>query len=186
MAAVLRERGLRGSHGDAWAPAVDESRLLDEEVDREADRRMLERVEVGPGVFDAWALPWLCRSPSAVRVWITADLPSRIQRCRASAIARGQPVPESPAALLQAKDEFSRSRFKKLYGFDLAPSPEIFDVVAENSELLPEESVSRFEADVERFHLELVAEIERVRPGPGAVPTRGRRVPPSHRRPQQG
>ncbi len=124
---------------------------------------MLERVERGPGVFDAWALPWLYPDPSAVRVWIAADLPSRIQRCRQSAIARGLSVPDDPAALLEAKDEFSRRRFQRLYRFDLEPSPETFDVVAENSQLLPGFSSHLFEADVSRFNRKLIVEIESAR-----------------------
>jgi cytidylate kinase len=163
MASLLRERGLPGSEGKDWSPAVDGARVLVDDLDLEADRRMLERAERGPGVFDAWALPWLYPDPSAVRVWIAADLPSRIQRCRRSAIARGLPVPGDPAALLKAKDEFSRRRFQRLYGFDLEPSPETFDVVAENSQLLPELSRHLFEADVDRFNRELILEIESAR-----------------------
>jgi cytidylate kinase len=168
MADVLREFGMPGSAGDRWTPAVDESRARNEEIDREADRRMLERIERGPGVFDSWAMPWIYRNPAAVRVWISADLPSRVQKCCISAIARGLPPPPDPAALLEAKDEFSRERFRDLYGFELEPSPEIFEVIVENSAVLPDDSLAHFRADAAQFHRRLVAEIESARGGAGA------------------
>ena len=164
MATVLREQGLPGAEDEEWSPSVDEARAPRTEVDREADRRMLQRIHHGPGVFDAWALPWLYRKPDAVRVWIAADLPSRMQRCRVSAAARDRSMPDDPAALLRAKDKFSRARFRSLYGFDLQPSPEVFDLIAENSGVLLEQS-EHFSLDIDRFHRELVVAIDTVLEG---------------------
>jgi cytidylate kinase len=162
MATVLKERRLPDSTGQEWSPAVDEARALDDEIDLESDRRMLQRLERGPGIFDAWALPWLYREPSAVRIWIAADLPSRVQRCRFSALARGEPAPADPARLLQAKDDFSRERFRRLYGLDLGPSPEIFELVVDASAVLPDPTTRAFLTDEERFHRVLIEEIQRV------------------------
>jgi cytidylate kinase len=135
-----------------WTPAADERRARDEWIDRESDRRMLETIDAKSGVFDAWALPWLCDEPDAIRVWIEADLASRAERCLLSYEMEKIDPPADPYALLEEKDSFSRRQFRKLYGIELGPDPEVFDLILENSKPMSEHSSRVATADARAFN----------------------------------
>jgi cytidylate kinase len=83
-----------------------------------------------------------------------------VERALLSASLRGEDPPD-PGALIEAKDDFSRRRFRDLYGIELGPDPELFDVVIENS--VPMRTLTRevADADVARFHEQLADAIER-------------------------
>jgi hypothetical protein len=125
MRAVAAEAPSGGGPESAeWSPETDARRARDEWIDRESDRRTVEAIASGEGVFDAWALPWLYAGADAVRVWIEADLASRVERCLLSYEMRGEAPPADPAGLIEEKDEFSRRQFRRLYGIELGPDPD--------------------------------------------------------------
>ncbi len=141
-----------GPEPDLWTPTTDERRAHDDYIDRESDRRMVAAITAGPGVFDAWALPWLCDRRDAVRVWIEADLASRAERCVLSYEAREIDPPDDPYALLEEKDSFSRRQFRNLYGVELGPDPEVFDLIAENSKPMSERTLGVAKEDARVFN----------------------------------
>ncbi|MGV1048248.1 MAG: AAA family ATPase [Solirubrobacterales bacterium] len=161
MSSVLNDSG-DSVPGGEWTPSVDRVRAGDDQLDREADRRMLERIDNGPGVFDAWALPWLFRDSDAVRVWMGADIASRVERCLLSALGSGFRGDGDQRAMIEKKDAFSQAQFRRLYGIDFGPDPSVFDVIVENSHLLGKLSVQRAEADAAAFQAELIAAIDSV------------------------
>src|SRR5215213_11313128 len=160
MTAVLRERHPNADFRRAWTPDRDRVRADDDQVDLEADRRMRAAIADGPGVFDAWALPWLYAEQDAVRVWIESDVSSRNRKCIVSALMQDEPTPDDPAELVRLKDKFSTERFQHLYGFELSPAPSIFDVIADNSEFIAEPTVACAERGIAAFHPQLVRAIE--------------------------
>jgi cytidylate kinase len=161
MTAVLNERYPGDDAiGSEWTPARDIVRETDDDIDREADRRMKLLLESGPGVFDAWALPWLDDSSDVVRVWIDSDQPSRARKCYVSALMKHVAPSADPMALIEGKDSFAYYQFLRLYGFSLAPDPAVFDVILDNSELMPRPDVDSARAGIAAFQPRLVAAID--------------------------
>jgi cytidylate kinase len=166
MGDVLRRRhpesAAAGLISDVWTRRRDDLREQDEETDREADRRMLAEAESGSGVYDAWALPWLYGRRNAIRLWIESDAPSRARKCVVSALMRGREPPIDPAAANEEKDEWTRRRFQALYGFELAPSADVFDVIANNSHLIPDATIESAQRGIAAFHPTLIEAIDGV------------------------
>lgn len=107
-------------------------------LDRELDRRILDRVTSRADiVVDAWALPWLYQDPDLVRIWLESDCDSRTRKCyvsQGSDVTRDMP---GCLELITAKDESTRARFLRMYRFDLMSDHEQFDVKLTNAHLIP-------------------------------------------------
>ena len=163
MRAVIAERDPESrAAGQEWSPAVDEIRRREDEIDLESDRRMQAACDNGPGVFDAWALPWLSDRSDAVRVWIESDHASRVRKCVVSATMKDEAPPNNPQELVDEKDRFSREQFARLYNFELSPAGGLFDVVAENTNLIPQATVECARTGIACFQPYLVNLIDRV------------------------
>jgi cytidylate kinase len=167
MGKVLADRHpssvLNGGITDVWTKSRDHLREQDSETDRQADRLMVAEVEKASGVFDAWALPWLYSGSDAIRVWISSDAASRGRKHTVSALMRGVTPPPDPVAVNAEKDEWTKRWFTELYGFKLEPSSAVFDVVADNSHLIPEATIAAAEVGIATFQPTLTKAIERVR-----------------------
>lgn len=150
---------LTGLEG-AWSPSVDLRRVGDEEIDRQLDALVLREFHSrSECVFDAWALPWICDGP-AIHLWIESDFPSRVRKCMVSRLDRGDtPDARDCLSVVRAKDQFSRDVFLRNHGFDLFTDRSPFDLILNNSSLIPRPTVECAQRGIATFHSEIVEAI---------------------------
>lgn len=99
-------------------------------------------------VFDAWALPWLSDAPM-MRIWLESDLASRMRKAHVSTLRSGQHA--TAPSVVERKDAASIANFQSAYGFDLGTDRHPFDVIVENSSLIPEATIECSDAGIEQF-----------------------------------
>jgi cytidylate kinase len=149
---LAKAAGVKVHSGEHWwlasgatVAAAREEGGLDEDL----DRKMVSLARgVDCTVFDAWALPWTSNAP-LMRIWLQSDFPSRFRKCFVSHM--NERVSYSDCVeIVEGKDDESQAMFKRLYGFDLFSDHEVFDVIIDLSELIPQptlecsrESISR-------------------------------------------
>lgn len=116
-----------------------EERRGDDEVDDRLEAALLALSrEKSHTVFDTWALAWLSSDP-IIRIWIESDLPSRSRKCFVSQGEGPEHLPLTDCRrLAHAKDTLSRRRFLRRHQFDLFRDHDHFDIVLDNSSLIPE------------------------------------------------
>ena len=108
-----------------------------DQLDKLLDSILLERIEQTPeAVVDAWAMPWLWMG-NAVRVFVTADKDTRINRCIESSLLIERFSKDEAESLITQKDNFTRRLFYRLYGFDLFKDHENFDLIIDTSGFIP-------------------------------------------------
>jgi CMP/dCMP kinase len=114
------------------------ARAKSNEPDTYVDRVMVQLAEERDGqVFDAWALAWT-RSAPMLRIWLASDEASRYRKCHVSHLAdRSLPLEECQR-IVDAKDDESRRIFLRLHGFDLYRDHDVFDMILDLSDLIPE------------------------------------------------
>lgn len=89
---------------------------------------------------DSWTLPWLIQDESAIRVYLCPSLEARVamaQQSRPSGLISDKDL----STFLVERDEKTRERFLRLYGFDVFDSSS-FDVVFDNSTASPVETMT--------------------------------------------
>ncbi len=105
------------------------------DVDRELDRRLLERARLGDCVVESRLAGWLAVTAAlaAVRVWVDCD-----PVVRAARVAEREGITsERAAADNEARAALEQQRYRALYGFDLADLS-IYDMVLDSGRLGPE------------------------------------------------
>lgn len=102
------------------------------ELDRYVDNLLLRKaLNENNLVFDSWIIPWLYSDLDAIRVYLKPSLEfgatlaytSKTSKCISE---------DDLKELITIKDEESRARFLKLYGFDIYETS-IFDMVFDNT-----------------------------------------------------
>lgn len=149
-----------------WSPSVDMRRKGDQDIDRQLDMRVLQEFRSrSECVFDAWALPWYCDGP-AIRMWIESDFPSRVRKCIVSRLERGDtPNARDCLSVVRAKDHFSRDVFLRNHGFDLFTDRSPFDLILDNSSLIPTPTIESAQRGIATFHMEMIEAIRELRNG---------------------
>ncbi|MFB9834534.1 cytidylate kinase family protein [Actinoallomurus acaciae] len=141
------------SSEEEWIPEGDRLRSANTALDHEMDRRLAELVESSdePVVVDAWLQPWLCESKNAVRVWLHSDFSSRLLKAQVSRLRSGlRPSPVIRTTIAD-KDAFSVEHFRRLYGIEFGPDPDIFDLRLDNSEWIGEATIRASDEGISRF-----------------------------------
>lgn len=128
-----------GNHEHWWLSsgssvvAAREDAGLDEEIDRKLIA--LARTKKST-VFDAWALPWTSTVPM-LRIWLQSDSPSRRRKCFVSHLD-DEISYDDCAAIIEEKDAESQAIFQRLYAFDLFSDHDVFDLILDLSQLIPQ------------------------------------------------
>ncbi|MGW3964826.1 cytidylate kinase-like family protein [Amycolatopsis sp. NPDC005003] len=145
-----------------WTPEQDDIRRRDRTIDLEADRRMLELVSDSSSVIvDAWLQPWLCRSATAVRVWLRSSWAARVRKCTVSHLRHHDHLSaREAAALMHRKDCFARKQFAYLYGVRFDYDPALFDLHVDNSAYIAESSVAASDVGIREFQPVLMRHVE--------------------------
>jgi cytidylate kinase len=108
-------------------------------VDLDTDTSLLRQcTDLNFVVSDSWTLPWLYTGADALRIYLDSPLAARGQMAYVSKLDKG--IDEiALRELIKHKDETSKTRFQKLYGFDIT-SKSGFDFVLDNSLNTPEQT----------------------------------------------
>lgn len=123
---------------DGWAADIElEHRLI--ELCRTRERT----------VFDTWALAWIGPDP-LLRVWIESDLPSRTRKCYVSQEVSDLSLKQC-GELVREKDESTRVNFIERHGFDLRADRGRYDLILDNSDLIPEPTRECADLGISKF-----------------------------------
>lgn len=121
-----------------WVEIADAvASLRDDNVDETLEKELVRLAREKEGqVFDAWALAWTCDVPIA-RIWFESDLESRVRKCFVSQGTSPSMTLAECEPHVRSKDDQNRELFRRTLGFDLFEDHEVFDVVLDNSTLIP-------------------------------------------------
>jgi len=103
------------------------------DFDREADRRIVQKIKEGNFVVTSYTAPWL--SKEGFKVWLGATQDSRAGRM---SIRDSSNINESTAAT-KIRDDENISLYLKLYGIDFGRDLKPFDLVIETDEIFAEQ-----------------------------------------------
>ena len=119
-----------------------ESLERNQEAEREIDRRLIDAGREEDVLVEGRTMGWIFpRDLPALRIWLTCDLPERLQR-----VQHREHHPRSAENLLRRESSDNR-RYRSLYGIepdDFSP----FDLVIDTTHLSVDEVVDRIEAFV--------------------------------------
>ena len=124
---MARERGYKIT-GEGWWDTPDGIRFLREreanaDFDKEADRRMIAKIEKGSIVVTSYTMPWL--SKHGIKCWLNAT-----QQTRAKRMAVRDGMDESKAReIVGIRDKENYELYKKVYGIELGRDMKPFNIV---------------------------------------------------------
>ncbi|MFI1394953.1 hypothetical protein [Streptomyces sp. NPDC020681] len=151
-----------GMRRDTWGDGFETvAQLRDRsEADRRLDAEMAHLAEtLDCTVFDSWALPWFTDS-SVIKIWLSCDRRTRYLKARLSHAATERHVLQYYANVVDRKDEDSRIRFQKLYGFDYGPDPDVFNCILDSTEYYVDAPTLHSEQRADEFSSHLLREVK--------------------------
>lgn len=113
-----------------------EKRRQGDSADEELERQLLTMAANSDNlVLDTWALAWIAPQPM-IRLWIESDEPSRVRKCL---VSQSDPTAtmEQCQELITRKDGATRTSFLRRHSFDLFRDRERYDLILDNSNLIP-------------------------------------------------
>ncbi|HET8991783.1 MAG TPA: hypothetical protein VFN31_01980 [Candidatus Saccharimonadales bacterium] len=126
----------------AWFDSYDEIEKAREgdRADTELEARMTELANTHSGlVLDTWAMAWIYNgSTPMVRLWIESDEDSRTRKCFVSQGSDKQRDLDASRLLITQKDGDTRAKFIRRLDFDLFTDRHRYDVILDNTQLIPE------------------------------------------------
>ena len=134
---------------------------VDEHLDAELQDLARDRSDL---VIDARFFPWVATSP-CIFVWIESDLPSRARKCAVS-LGQGAPTVDECADHVQSKDAIDIAMVDRRFEASFAPSERRFNIIVDNSTLIPLPTAECAEKGIERFHPYLLATFQAARGEP--------------------
>ena len=158
---LLRLTGVPWEDG-IWSKRYEElmEARLRGEVDELLDRTLLDLAESEDHcVFDSWILGWISPTP-ILRIWIESDFDSRIRKCFVS--HGGQVSTDECADLVRRKDAESRVIFQRRHNFDIFTARSRYDVILDNTHLIPQASRQCSDRGISVFSGVMSAVVERL------------------------
>ncbi|MBI2327540.1 cytidylate kinase family protein [Candidatus Curtissbacteria bacterium] len=119
-------------------PLHDKSQIPDK-LDREIDEKLTKLANIGGVIIDAHYIGYFTRDmPHVLKVLLTCDYQIRIKR----ALSRVHTHKETEEDI-KKREEGLDKKFRKLYADESFLDPKFFDLVIDNTNVLPEEVVER-------------------------------------------
>ncbi len=124
---IARKHGYRPA-GKGWWDSREGLKFLQErktnpEIDREVDKKMMQKSEEGNVVMTSWTLPYL--GVDGIKIFITAS-----QEERAKRISKRDGIPVSEALeIIKVRDKENKKLYKEIYNFNLDDDLNVFDLV---------------------------------------------------------
>ncbi|MFI1353627.1 cytidylate kinase family protein [Streptomyces sp. NPDC020898] len=151
-----------GARHEIWGDGFEAvTQLRDRsEVDRRLDTEMTELIgRLDHTVFDSWALPWFA-DRSAIKIWLACDQRTRHLKARSPHPISERHSLQHYAQIVDRKDQDSRNRFQKLYGFTYGPNPEVFDCILDSTEYYVDSPTIHSEQRANEFSSLLLREVK--------------------------
>ncbi len=124
---MARERGYSVTDEDWWDTPDGikflRERELNPDFDKEADRRMIEKIERGNIVVTSYTMPWL--SERGVKVWLEASKDTRTKRM---ALRDSIPI-DRAREIVSVRDRENYELYKKMYGIELGVDMKPFNII---------------------------------------------------------
>jgi cytidylate kinase len=124
-----------------------------DKVDIELEARMRKMADQKGGlVLDTWAMAWIYDGPRPmIRLWLESDAPSRTRKCYVSQDEDKELDLENCRQLIDQKDTETRDNFLRRLGFDLFQDRQRYDIVLDNSMIMPHATTECSEAGIKAF-----------------------------------
>ncbi|MGA3020793.1 MAG: cytidylate kinase family protein [Candidatus Micrarchaeales archaeon] len=106
-------------------------------VDTDLDAAVIKEANKGDCVVSTWLGPWMIKNAD-VKVWLNASLETRARR-KAKTLHMTLNQAKKYLKNIEEKD---RSRWKRLYGFDITKDHDIFDIEINTDKVKLNESVA--------------------------------------------
>lgn len=103
------------------------------EFDKEADKKLIEKIESGNVVVTSYTAPWIARK--GYKVWLAASLENRAKRMSAR---DGSPVREC-MRIAQIRDAENSKQYKAMYNIDFGNDLSPFNLVIDTNNKEPEQ-----------------------------------------------
>ncbi|HDI73809.1 MAG TPA: cytidylate kinase [Candidatus Korarchaeota archaeon] len=108
-----------------------EERLLNPELDKEVDRRLMALAEEGGYVLDSWTMAYLLGPGDCIKIFLKADIEVRAMR-----VARRDRISLDEAIKrIKLKEEETYRIYKRIYGFELGKDLTPFHLVLDTTKL---------------------------------------------------
>lgn len=124
-----------------------EQRVKDINFDRRVDQKLIELAKSGDVVLDSWTMPWL--SDEGFKVWLEASTDVRAKRLA----ERDDITIRKALAVMEKKEEKTRSIYRSLYGFNLGKDFSPFNLILDTSELNADEVFRALSMVIDRIVL---------------------------------
>ncbi len=146
---MAKERGYVIT-GEGWWDTPEGMKFLEErkknaDFDKEADRRMIAKIDKGNIVVTSYTMPWLSRN--GIKIWLEADFEVRAERMSKR---DGMPLPKA-RKVVKERDEKNYSLYKKMYGIELGKDLKPFKIVLDVNNKTPEEAAKEIIMEAEKL-----------------------------------
>lgn len=152
---ILDILGMQDNPDKVWLASYDkiEKAREGDHVDIELEARMTNLANKSGGlVLDTWAMAWVYDgSTPMVRLWMESDEDSRTRKCY---VSQGQDKPydlDNCRTRINRKDNDTREKFQRRLGFDLFRDRSKYDIVLNNTALIPEATDQAAQAGIATF-----------------------------------
>ena len=129
---VIEEKG-----GPGWwekhYQRFNKERMANLEIDKAVDDKIIELTKNGDWIIDGKFQPWLQKV--GLKIWVKADVNERARRV---SMRSGIKLEEAIKNITD-RDEVDKKIAKQLYGFDLGPDTNIFDLILDTTKLIMDE-----------------------------------------------
>lgn len=135
---MARERGYKIT-GEGWWDTPEGIKFLREregnpDFDKEADRRMIEKIEKGNVVVTSYTMPWL--SKKGIKCWLEASRATRAKRMA----GRDGITEERAREVVGIRDTENYEIYKKMYGIELGKDLKPFNIVLDVNNMTIDEA----------------------------------------------
>lgn len=138
---MLKEMALDKGYkitGEGWWDTPDGIKFVEErrgnsEFDKEADRRLLEKIEKGNIVVTSYTAPWI--SKKGMKCWLDATIETRARRMS----LRDEMSIERAREVVKIRDRENYELYKKMYGIELGKDLKPFNIIIDVNNITQEQ-----------------------------------------------
>jgi cytidylate kinase len=133
---MAQERGYSPS-GDNWWDTEEGVKFLMErqknpEFDKEADRKLVEKIKKGNIVVTSWTAPWI--TGAGFKVWLSASEETRAKRMS----LRDKTNIKESSEMIRIRDRENYSLYKEMYNINLGKDKTPFNLIINTDNKTPE------------------------------------------------
>jgi cytidylate kinase len=125
--------------GEDWWDTPEGMKFLKErgsnpEFDKEADHRLIQKINKGNIVVTSYTAPWI--SKNGIKCWLEASRETRAKRMA----ARDGTSVEEARKVVRTRDRENFELYKKMYGLELGKDMKPFNIIVDVNTITPEQA----------------------------------------------